>query len=59
MMILNSKEVVMIKIKNTMHSNLFFGMALFLGFLLMWGCSKNVAPPGCGSTTGPSGGADS
>ena len=45
MMILNSKEVVMIKIKNTMHSNLFFGMALFLGFLLMWGCSKNVAPP--------------
>ncbi len=35
----------MIKIKNTMHSNLFFGTALFLGFLLMWGCSKNVAPP--------------
>ncbi|MCH7650719.1 MAG: OmpA family protein [Nitrospinae bacterium] len=35
----------MIKIKNSMHSNLFFGMALFLGFLLMWGCSKNVAPP--------------
>lgn len=35
----------MIKIKNTMHSNLFFGTVLFLGFLLMWGCSKNVAPP--------------
>lgn len=35
----------MIKIKNTMHSNLFFGAVMFLGFLLMWGCSKNVAPP--------------
>jgi len=45
MIALNSKEVVMTKIKNTMHSNLFFGTALFLGFLLVWGCSKNVAPP--------------
>ena len=35
----------MIKIKNTMHSNLFFGTVMFLGFLLMWGCAKNVAPP--------------
>ncbi|MCZ6512992.1 MAG: OmpA family protein [Nitrospinae bacterium] len=35
----------MIKNKNSMHSNLFFGTVLFLGFLLMWGCSKNVAPP--------------
>jgi peptidoglycan-associated lipoprotein len=35
----------MIKIKNAMHSNLFFGTVMFLGFLLMWGCSKNVAPP--------------
>ncbi len=45
MMALNSKEVIMIKNKNSMHSNLFFGTVLFLGFLLMWGCSKNVAPP--------------
>ncbi len=45
MMVLNSKEVIMIKNKSTMHSNLFFGTVLFLGFLLMWGCSKNVAPP--------------
>jgi peptidoglycan-associated lipoprotein len=45
MMAMNSKEVIMIKNKNTMHSNLFFGTVLFLGFLLMWGCSKNVAPP--------------
>lgn len=35
----------MIKIKSIMQSNLLFGTALFLGFLLMWGCSKNVAPP--------------
>ena len=35
----------MIKIKNAMHSNLFFGTVIFLGFLLMWGCTKNVAPP--------------
>jgi peptidoglycan-associated lipoprotein len=35
----------MIKIKNTMQSNLFFGTVMFLGFLLMWGCTKNVAPP--------------
>jgi peptidoglycan-associated lipoprotein len=35
----------MIKIKNAMHSNLFFGTVMFLGFLLMWGCTKNVAPP--------------
>ena len=35
----------MIKIKNAMHSNLFFGTVMFLGFLLIWGCSKNVAPP--------------
>ena len=35
----------MIKIKNTMQSNLFFGTVMFLGFLLTWGCSKNVAPP--------------
>ncbi len=35
----------MIKIKNAMHSNLFFGTVIFLGFLLTWGCSKNVAPP--------------
>jgi peptidoglycan-associated lipoprotein len=35
----------MIKIKSAMHSNLFFGTVLFLGFLLLWGCSKNVAPP--------------
>ncbi len=35
----------MIKIKNAMHSNLFFGTVMFLGFLLLWGCSKNVAPP--------------
>jgi peptidoglycan-associated lipoprotein len=42
---LNLKEVLMTKIKDTMHSNLFFGTVLFLGFLLMWGCAKNVAPP--------------
>jgi peptidoglycan-associated lipoprotein len=42
---LNSKEVIMIKIKNAKHSNLFFGTVMFLGFLLMWGCTKNVAPP--------------
>ncbi len=35
----------MIKIKSAMHSNLFFGTVMFLGFLLTWGCSKNVAPP--------------
>ena len=35
----------MIKIKNTRHSNLYFGTVMFLGFLLLWGCSKNVAPP--------------
>jgi len=35
----------MIKIKSAMHSNLFFGTVIFLGFLLTWGCSKNVAPP--------------
>jgi peptidoglycan-associated lipoprotein len=35
----------MIKIKNARHSNLFFGTVMFLGFLLTWGCSKNVAPP--------------
>lgn len=35
----------MIKIKNAMHSNLLFGTVIFLGFLLTWGCSKNVAPP--------------
>jgi peptidoglycan-associated lipoprotein len=35
----------MTTIKNRMHSNLFFGTVMFLGFLLMWGCSKNVAPP--------------
>ena len=35
----------MIKIKNAKHSNLFFGTVMFLGFLLMWGCTKNVAPP--------------
>ena len=35
----------MIKIKNAMHSNLFFGTVMFLGFLLLWGCAKNVAPP--------------
>lgn len=35
----------MIKIKNAMHSNLFFGTVIFMGFLLTWGCSKNVAPP--------------
>ena len=35
----------MIKIKNAMHSNLFFGTVMFLGFLLTWGCTKNVAPP--------------
>ncbi len=35
----------MIKIENARHSNLFFGTVMFLGFLLMWGCSKNVAPP--------------
>ncbi len=35
----------MIKMKNAQHSNLFFGAAMFLGFLLVWGCSKNVAPP--------------
>ncbi len=28
-----------------MHSNLFLGTVLFLGFLLTWGCTKNVAPP--------------
>ena len=28
-----------------MHSNLLIGTILFLGFLLTWGCSKNVAPP--------------
>jgi peptidoglycan-associated lipoprotein len=42
---LNLKEVLMIKIKSTMQSNLFFGTVMFLGFLLTWGCSKNVAPP--------------
>jgi peptidoglycan-associated lipoprotein len=42
---LNLKEVLMIKIKNTRHSNLYFGTVMFLGFLLLWGCSKNVAPP--------------
>ena len=35
----------MIKIKSTMNSNMFFGTVMFLGFLLLWGCSKNVAPP--------------
>ncbi len=35
----------MIKIKNARHSNLFFGTVMFSGFLLLWGCSKNVAPP--------------
>ena len=35
----------MIKIKNAKHSNLLFGTMLFLGFLLTWGCTKNVAPP--------------
>lgn len=35
----------MIKIKNTMHSNLYFGTVMFLGLLLTWGCTKNVAPP--------------
>lgn len=35
----------MIKIKNARQSNLFFGTVMFLGFLLTWGCSKNVAPP--------------
>ena len=35
----------MIKIKNAKHSNLLFGTVMFLGFLLTWGCSKNVAPP--------------
>ena len=28
-----------------MNSNMFFGTVMFLGFLLLWGCSKNVAPP--------------
>jgi peptidoglycan-associated lipoprotein len=42
---LKLKEVFMIKIKNAMQSNMFFGTVMFLGFLLMWGCSKNVAPP--------------
>jgi hypothetical protein len=35
----------MIKNKSTMNSNMVFGTVLFLGFLLMWGCSKEVAPP--------------
>lgn len=35
----------MIKINNTTYSNLFFGTVIFFGFLLMWGCAKNVAPP--------------
>jgi peptidoglycan-associated lipoprotein len=35
----------MIKIKNAKHSNLLFGTMMFLGFLLTWGCTKNVAPP--------------
>jgi peptidoglycan-associated lipoprotein len=35
----------MIKIKHAMHSNLFYGTVIFLGFLMMWGCTKNVAPP--------------
>jgi peptidoglycan-associated lipoprotein len=42
---LKLKEVLMIKIKNAMHSNLFFGTVMFLGLLLTWGCTKNVAPP--------------
>ena len=35
----------MIKTKSVRHSNLFMGTTLFMGFLLLWGCSKNVAPP--------------
>ena len=35
----------MTKIKNAMNSNMFFGTVMFLSFLLLWGCSKNVAPP--------------
>jgi peptidoglycan-associated lipoprotein len=35
----------MIKIKSARHSNLFLGTVMFLGFLLTWGCTKNVAPP--------------
>ena len=35
----------MTKIKRTMNSNLLLGTVIFLGFLLTWGCSKNVAPP--------------
>jgi len=35
----------MIKIKNAKNSNLLFGAMMFLGFLLTWGCTKNVAPP--------------
>lgn len=35
----------MIKNKNAMNSNMVFGTVLFLGFLLMWGCTKEVPPP--------------
>jgi peptidoglycan-associated lipoprotein len=35
----------MIKIKKAKNSNLLFGTLMFLGFLLTWGCTKNVAPP--------------
>lgn len=35
----------MIKIKNAMHSSLFFGTVIFLSLLLTWGCTKNVVPP--------------
>ena len=35
----------MIKIKNAKNSNFLFGTMMFLGFLLTWGCTKNVAPP--------------
>jgi len=35
----------MIKMRRTMKSNAFFGVTLFLAFLVLWGCSKEVAPP--------------
>ncbi len=35
----------MTKFKNKMNSNFFVGILALTGFLLMWGCSKNVAPP--------------
>lgn len=42
---LNLKEVPMTRTKSSKYSNFMYGTVLFLGFLLMWGCSKNVAPP--------------